>query len=178
MSTGRASVQRGLCRRVHTAARQDFAPRHHCATLWGVQLARAVKHTAWGFVSAAAGRGRGQRPSAAHDRLRGRCLLASTGLPAAGWLAAGEVAHDYALWLVTTAAGERNVAEKQEALLEAGALSWSASRAGVLRSTHAALERAWRLLALAVRQHTGISSLLFQQGVGHAVADACYAACW
>lgn len=43
-------------------------------------------------------------------------------LPAAGWLAAGEVAHDYAVWMVSTAAGERNVAEKQAALLEAGAL--------------------------------------------------------
>ncbi len=42
--------------------------------------------------------------------------------PAAGWLVAGEVAHDYAVWMVSTAAGERNVAEKQAALLEAGVL--------------------------------------------------------
>lgn len=35
---------------------------------------------------------------------------------------AGEVAHDYAVWMVSTAAGERNVAEKQAALLEAGVL--------------------------------------------------------
>ncbi|KAL4448641.1 hypothetical protein ABPG75_005860 [Micractinium tetrahymenae] len=47
------------------------------------------------------------------------------------WLAAGEVAHDYAMWLVFTAAGERNVAEKQAALLEAGKLLqtvWEAER--------------------------------------------------
>lgn len=43
-------------------------------------------------------------------------------LRAAGWLAAGEVQHDYALWHLRAAAGEKNVAERQAALLEAGRL--------------------------------------------------------
>lgn len=50
----------------------------------------------------------------------------------------GEVAHDFALWLVSAGAGERNVAERQAALLEAGA--WQQ------QSTQALGEDRWKAL--------------------------------
>lgn len=40
--------------------------------------------------------------------------------PLAGWLAAAEVQHDCAMYHLRAAAGERNVAVRQAALLEAG----------------------------------------------------------